>query len=60
MVMLKNIKAGLLTKSNLSSVNKMCVIVHACPHLPSGFWFMTLAMVLFSARGQTIGQHLKT
>lgn len=38
----------------------MCVIVHACPHLPSGFWFMTLAMDLFCASGQTVGQHLKT
>jgi len=38
----------------------MCVILHACPHLPSGFCFMTLAMDLFCISGQTIGQHLQT
>lgn len=38
----------------------MCVIVHAGPHLPSGFCFMTLAMHLFYPGGQTIGQCLET
>lgn len=38
----------------------MCIIVRAYPHLPSGFSFMTLAVDLFCAGGQTIRQHLKT
>lgn len=38
----------------------MCVIVHAGPHLPSGVCFMALAMDLFCASGQTIGQCLET
>lgn len=38
----------------------MCVTVHAGPHLPSGFCFMTLAMDLFCASGQTVGQCLET